>query len=163
MNFTSFRIIFGAVCAFWIVRWQQRFFAVTKRKCADSAHFLPFSQSLEKCRLNCKSVFIKQMHIFVVSVNEYSCIDASFVSKSRKKNKEWYTRVCTRGGGFETWLVKIISIRDFKLSIWLEMSSYQCLRPYHVEHTSSRPITEVKQRRARLVLGWVTAWEHRVL
>ena len=36
------------------------------------------------------------------------------------------------------------------------------LRPYHVESTSSRPITEVKQRRA-LVLGWVTAWEYRVL
>ena len=36
-------------------------------------------------------------------------------------------------------------------------------RPYHVESTSSRPITEVKQRRARLVLGWVTAWESRVL
>ena len=36
-------------------------------------------------------------------------------------------------------------------------------RPYHVENTSSRPITEVKQRWARLVLGWVTAWEHRVL
>ena len=35
-------------------------------------------------------------------------------------------------------------------------------RPYHVENTSSRPITEVKQRWARLVLGWVTAWEHRV-
>ena len=29
--------------------------------------------------------------------------------------------------------------------------------------TGSRPINEVKQRRARLVLGWVTAWEHRVL
>ena len=38
----------------------------------------------------------------------------------------------------------------------------KCLRPYHVEYTSSRPITEVKQRRARLVLGWVTAWEYRV-
>ena len=38
----------------------------------------------------------------------------------------------------------------------------KCLRPYHVENTSSRPITEVKQRRARLVLGWVTAWEYRV-
>ena len=38
-----------------------------------------------------------------------------------------------------------------------------CLRPYHIENTSSRPITEVKQRRARLVLGWVTAWEYRVL
>ena len=32
-------------------------------------------------------------------------------------------------------------------------------RPYHVENTSSRPITEVKQRWARLVLGWETAWE----
>ena len=32
-----------------------------------------------------------------------------------------------------------------------------CLRPYHVEHTGSRPITEVKQHRAWLVLGWVTA------
>ena len=37
-----------------------------------------------------------------------------------------------------------------------------CLRPYHVEHTSSRPITEVKQHRAELVLGWVTAWEYSV-
>ena len=36
-------------------------------------------------------------------------------------------------------------------------------RPYHVECTSSRPITEVKRRRASLVLGWVTAWEHGVL
>ncbi|KAL1516570.1 hypothetical protein ABEB36_000470 [Hypothenemus hampei] len=27
-------------------------------------------------------------------------------------------------------------------------------------YTSSRLITEVKQRRAWLVLGWVTAWEH---
>ena len=38
-----------------------------------------------------------------------------------------------------------------------------CQRPYHVEHTSSRPITEVKQHWARIVLGWETAWEHRVL
>ena len=38
----------------------------------------------------------------------------------------------------------------------------KCLGPYHVEYTGSRPITEVKQRRARLVLGWVTAWEYRV-
>ena len=38
----------------------------------------------------------------------------------------------------------------------------ECLGPYHVESTGSRPITEVKQRRARLVLGWVTAWEYRV-
>ena len=40
---------------------------------------------------------------------------------------------------------------------------YSCLRPYHVENTSSRPITEVKQHWAELVLGWVTAWEYVVL
>ncbi len=36
------------------------------------------------------------------------------------------------------------------------------LRPYHVEHTGSRPITEVKQHRAESVLGRVTTWEHSV-
>ena len=41
--------------------------------------------------------------------------------------------------------------------------SCQWLRPYHVECTGSRPITEVKQRRAWLVLGWETGWEHQVL
>ena len=35
-------------------------------------------------------------------------------------------------------------------------------RPFHRKHTSSRLITEVKFGRARLVLGWGTAWEHRV-
>jgi hypothetical protein len=34
-----------------------------------------------------------------------------------------------------------------------------CQGPYHVERTGSRPITE---HWARLVLGWVTAWESRV-
>ena len=38
-----------------------------------------------------------------------------------------------------------------------------CRRPYHVGNTGSRPITEVKQRWARLVLAWVTGWEYRVL
>ena len=38
-----------------------------------------------------------------------------------------------------------------------------CLRPHHVESTSSRPITEVKQHRVSLVLGWVTAWEYEML
>ena len=50
--------------------------------------------------------------------------------------------------------------------IWVEVGvneCVKCLRPYHVENTGSRPITEVKQRRARLVLGYVTAWEYLVL
>ncbi len=53
----------------------------------------------------------------------------------------------------------------FRLKIIFKLKVFDCdfrLRPYHVEYTSSRPITEVKQRRARLVLGWVTAWEYRV-
>ena len=52
------------------------------------------------------------------------------------------------------------SWHDIKKGIF-NSSSRQ--RPYHVENTSSRPITEVKQRWAWLVLGWETAWEHQVL
>ena len=36
-------------------------------------------------------------------------------------------------------------------------------RPYHVECTTSRPLCEVKWRRARLVLRWGTTWEALVL
>ncbi|KAH9528486.1 hypothetical protein DERF_002431 [Dermatophagoides farinae] len=36
------------------------------------------------------------------------------------------------------------------------------LRPYHVEKTGSRLITKVKLRRAELVLGRGTTWEHSV-
>ena len=36
------------------------------------------------------------------------------------------------------------------------------LGPHHAERTPSRPIWEVKQRRARLVLAWVTGWEYHV-
>ena len=35
-----------------------------------------------------------------------------------------------------------------------------CWRPYHVECTGSLLTSEVKRHRARLVLGWGTAWEH---
>ena len=37
------------------------------------------------------------------------------------------------------------------------------LRPYHPENARSRPISEAKQGRAWLVLGWETAWEYQVL
>ena len=36
------------------------------------------------------------------------------------------------------------------------------LASYRVEYTSSRSITEVKLRRAGLVLTWVTGWEYLV-
>ena len=55
-----------------------------------------------------------------------------------------------------------------KQILWTRLKSLiickpPCQRPYHAERTGSRPITEVKQRRASSVLGWVTAWEHGVL
>src|SRR4029434_1365797 len=43
------------------------------------------------------------------------------------------------------------------------LSGSNCLRPYHTEHARSRPISEAKQCRAWLVLGWETAWEYQVL
>ncbi|CAM9868164.1 unnamed protein product, partial [Sphacelaria rigidula] len=36
-------------------------------------------------------------------------------------------------------------------------------RPYHVYSTTSRPLCEVKRRRARLVLRWGITWEVLVL
>ena len=39
-------------------------------------------------------------------------------------------------------------------------SKFYCIRPYYAERTGSRPITEVKQRRAQSVLGWVTTLEY---
>ena len=38
-------------------------------------------------------------------------------------------------------------------------TTYFRQRPYSVEHTRSHPNSEVKQQKARLVLGWGTAWE----
>ena len=35
-------------------------------------------------------------------------------------------------------------------------------RPYHAENTCTRPITDVKQHRARLVVSWETRCEARV-
>ena len=49
------------------------------------------------------------------------------------------------------------------MCLYIVIVNCRCVRPYHVENTGSRPITEVKQRRAWLVLRWVTAWEHHVL
>ena len=43
------------------------------------------------------------------------------------------------------------------------ISVSNCLRPYHFENASSRPIIEAKQLRAQLVLGWMTASEYWVL
>ena len=40
---------------------------------------------------------------------------------------------------------------------------FNSLRPYHVERTPSRPIWQVKQRWAGLVLGPEMAWEFPVL
>ena len=61
--------------------------------------------------------------------------------------------------------VNLEIINKVKLTFYAQqciryLRNVQCLRPYHVENTGSRPITEVKQRRAWLVLGWVTAWEY---
>ena len=44
---------------------------------------------------------------------------------------------------------------------YTDRSERYCLRqrPYCVEYTRSHPNSEVKQRKARSVLGWGTAWE----
>ena len=75
-------------------------------------------------------------------------LDSNFELFSRSASGVEY---CSGKSGMTTWGLNRLQ------------SPSDCLRPYHVENTSSRPITEVKQRRAWLVLRWVTAWEHHVL
>ena len=84
------------------------------------------------------------------------------------KSKHWWFSgrmlACHAGGpgsipGQCIFILFIWNLFEFKSKIKM---LNECLGPYHVECTGSRPITEVKQRRARLVLGWVTAWEYRV-
>ena len=38
------------------------------------------------------------------------------------------------------------------ITIWLRLKQFFRQRPYHAEYIGFRPITEIKQRRARLVL-----------
>ena len=64
---------------------------------------------------------------------------------------------------FATNLNHLLHRMDLKIAVVLIQMPVKCptkcLRPYHDEYTRSRLITEVKHRRARIVLGWVTAWE----
>ena len=56
-----------------------------------------------------------------------------------------------------------LSFNYIEKFIYSYLSSAFGLRPYHAESTGSRPITEVKPRRAWIVLGWATALEPQVL
>ena len=61
-------------------------------------------------------------------------------------------------------LQRIIAERPLKNQIQnFRSAAIAFVRPYHVEKTGSRPITEVKQRQAWLEFRWVTAWEHHVI
>ena len=66
----------------------------------------------------------------------------------------------TAAVAYSTTKLSYVAQNTFK---YYEIIPFLRQRPYHVECTSSRPITEVKQHWAALVLGWVTAWEYAVL
>ena len=71
----------------------------------------------------------------------------------------------TKGGGLGSTPPPTPTTRPLPLSAYIVVNKTAVFlqkRPYHGENTSFRSITEVKQHRGRLVLGWVTAWEHRV-
>ncbi len=58
--------------------------------------------------------------------------------------------------------ILLLDVVHVQYKAWF-VSTANGLRPYHAESTGSRPITEVKSRRAWLVLGWATALEPQVL
>ena len=74
-------------------------------------------------------------------------------------------RATVAGAGSLNCIIQYIEEIQYHFSINIEAQKTDSvgLRPYHVECSRSRSISEDKLRRARLVLRWVTAWEHRVL
>ena len=62
---------------------------------------------------------------------------------------------------FPMYLKQILFQMDLKqiLESCQNVTYYLRQRPYCVEYTRSHPNSEVKQRKARSVLGWGTAWE----
>ena len=60
----------------------------------------------------------------------------------------------TAAVAYSTTKLSYVAQNTFK---YYEIIPFLRQRPYHVECTSSRPITEVKQGWDLLVLGWVTA------
>ncbi|KAK5607009.1 hypothetical protein CRENBAI_010283 [Crenichthys baileyi] len=80
----------------------------------------------------------------------------------------WVSEDQTRSGGFRK------PLRNRNLRIQEQDSEKETdtanlhtalhgLRPYHPEHARSRLISEAKQGRAWLALGWETVWEYQVL
>ena len=62
---------------------------------------------------------------------------------------------CTRAAG-----IYFVCLRAFAIIAGIQCRvQYNRWRPYRVECTGSLPTSEVKRRRARLVLGWGTARE----
>ena len=100
--------------------------------------------------------------IYIVKKFSFFCHQPSIGQPKLKKLKFRCDACCRR------WEININIRCRPRGSLW-QAEVYNCYfylcfreRPYHVASTCSRSITEVKQRRARSVLGWVTAWEHRV-
>ena len=59
--------------------------------------------------------------------------------------------------------VRLPNIRTVKRFVYVFIPKVHQERPYHVESTASRLLSEVKQRRAWLVLRWGTTLESQVL
>ena len=80
--------------------------------------------------------------------------------------QHWAQLVLGRETAWELWvlLALLLLLPNFITTFYNPIVAL-CFRqrPYYVENTSSRPITEVKQRWAQLVLGRKTAWELWVL
>ena len=100
--------------------------------------------------------------IFCLKVQTKACWDlSSFVWKYRQRHAKTFHLLSESTRHGKTWLIPFLE--SYASLFNCHSSMGECLRPYHVENTSSRLIPEVKQRRAASVLGWVTAWEYAVL
>ena len=128
----------------------------------------PLTQAFHTYRINL-SPFTKDFRVwgaFIENSTIYLRLSVDSYQKTITLHlaSYWHCRLLLCKFGMSTGHSIYFSISMFQTKIWLvDWTLSSCLLPYHVEYTSSRLITEVKQHWAELVLGWVTAWEYSVL
>ena len=95
----------------------------------------------------------QDIHNYFSSVKSVHCTVGTKLRKKWGPLKVWFSYLKIYIHTSKTFQHKKMFCRVTRCGALWRIKMYYICSPYHAESTGSRPITEVKQRRARLVLG----------
>ena len=124
------------------ISWKTKTLELTEwRKRSTFLFFLVFNFLMVKMKL--KTFFTR----FILNFSHFLAMWQKFTYKLQTESKQTKTQKWTPSPG-RTGPLRLLVFWPFQ----------RRSGPWHVGHTGSHLNTEVKQRWARLVLGWVTVW-----